>query len=177
MRRIVTGHDAAGKSVFIADGEAPNRITLDARPGWELNTLWATAGTPSLPAQGDPSLRLDTYLPAAPGTRFIFATWPSRQDQARNADPQTLRAEYNAKVPGLGHAHEKDAHGMHTTDTVDYVIILSGEVWLELDDGKEVLVKAGDCVVQNGTRHRWQNRSDAACVMAAVMLGAARGDA
>ncbi|MBK8957043.1 MAG: cupin domain-containing protein [Proteobacteria bacterium] len=174
MRRIVTGHDAQGKSVFIADGEAPNRITLDGRPGWELNTLWSTKGTPGVPASGDPSLHLDTYLPATPGTRFIFATWPGRQDQARNADPETLRAEYNAKVPGMGHAHEKDNHGMHTTDTVDYVVILTGEVWLELDDGKEVLVKAGDCVVQNGTRHRWHNRSDTPCTMAAVMLGAER---
>lgn len=177
MRRIVTGHDGEGKSVFVTDGEAPNRITLDGRPGWELNTLWATTGTPQLPATGDPSLGFTSYLPVVPGTRFIFATWPSRQDQARNAAPATLRAEYNAKLPGLGHAHEQDAHGMHTTDTVDYVIILSGEVWLELDDGQQRLLKAGDCVVQNGTRHRWQNRSDAPCVMAAVMLGAERGDA
>ena len=174
MRRIVTGHDAEGKSVFVSDGEAPNRITLEGRPGWELNTLWATAGSPQLPAVGDSSLGLSQYLPTVPGTRFIFATWPSRQEQARNAAAETLRAEYNAKVPGLGHSHEKDAHGMHTTDTVDYVVIVSGEVWLELDDGQARLIKAGDCVVQNGTRHRWQNRSDAPCVMAAVMLGAER---
>lgn len=174
-RRIVTGHDGDGKAVFIEDGPPPNRITLDGRPGWELNTLWATTDIPHLPAAGDASLGLSTYLPAAPGTRFIFATWPSRQEQARNAEPDILRAEYQAKVPGLGHAHEQDAHGMHTTDTVDYVIILAGEVWLELDDGQQRLIKAGDCVVQNGTRHRWQNRSDAPCVMAAVMVGAARG--
>ena len=85
-----------------------------------------------------------------------------------------LRVEYNAKVPGLGHAHEQDAHGMHTTDTVDYVIVVAGEVWLELDDGQEVLVKAGDCVIQNGTRHAWRNRADVPCVMAAVMIGAER---
>lgn len=173
-RRIVTGHDGGGKAVFIDDGQPPNRITLDGRPGWELNTLWATADVAQLPAAGDASLGLTSYLPTAPGTRFIFATWPAHQDQARNAEPETLRAEYNAKVPGLGHAHEKDDHGMHTTDTVDYVIILAGEVWLELDDGQERLIKAGDCVVQNGTRHRWQNRSDAPCVMAAVMVGAER---
>ncbi len=174
MRRIVTGHDSRGKSVVIEDAQAPNRITLDGRPGWELQTLWATSGTPQIPVDGDPSLTVHDYLPATPGTRFIFATWPGVRDQARNADPQTLRAEYKTKVPGLGHAHEKDAHGMHTTDTVDYVVILSGEVWLELDDGKQVLVQAGDCVVQNGTRHRWQNRSDLPCTMVAVMMGAER---
>ena len=174
MRRIVTGHDSLGKSVFVEDGSAPNRITLDGRPGWELSTLWATSGTAILPSAGDPSLEITTYLPSPPGTRLIFATIGSRQDQARNADPETLRAEYNAKVPGLGHAHEKDAHGMHTTDTVDYVIVVAGEVWLELDDGQEMLVKAGDCVIQNGTRHAWRNRADVPCVMAAVMIGAER---
>ena len=173
MRRIVTGHDADGKAVFIADGDAPNRSTLAARPGWELNTLWATHGAPTLPAAGDPSLQVNAYLPALHGTRFIVATLPSRQ-QAATIDPVALRAEYSAKVPGLGTAHERDDHGMHTTDTVDYVIILSGEVWLELDDSEGVLVKAGDCVIQNGTRHAWRNRADLPCVLAAVMLGAER---
>ena len=175
MRRIVTGHDTEGKSIFIEDGAAPNRITLDARPGWELNTIWATEAVPEVPNHGDPSLAVSRYLPQAAGTRFIVAHIPSRQQIAAAADAETLRAEYTAKVPGLGHVHERDDHGMHTTDTVDYVIILAGEVWLELDDGAEVLVKAGDTVVQNGTRHAWRNRADEPCVLAAVMLGAVRG--
>jgi mannose-6-phosphate isomerase-like protein (cupin superfamily) len=177
MRRIVTGHDAAGNAVFVDDGAPPNRITLDGRPGWELNTVWATTGVPLVPLvppPHDPSVSIQTYLPDTGGTRFIVATIPSRSDQARAADPETLRAEYDAKVPGLGPAHERAQHGMHTTDTVDYVVILAGEVWLELDDGKEVLVRAGDCVVQNGTRHAWHNRADAPCVLAAVMVGAER---
>ena len=173
MRRIVTGHNAVGRSVFVADGDAPHRITLDARPGWELNTMWTTRGQPTLPADGDPSLAITTYLPDSDGTRFIVATLPSRAQQEA-VDPDVLRAEYNAKVPGLGHAHERDNHSMHTTDTVDYVMILAGEVWLELDDGAAVLVKAGDSVVQNGTRHAWRKRSDQPCVLAAVMLGARR---
>jgi len=56
--------------------------------------------------------------------------------------------------------------GMHTTDTVDFDVVLSGEVYLQLDDGAEVLLKAGDCVIQNGTRHAWQNRSPKDCVIA-----------
>lgn len=176
MRRIVTGHDADGKAIFVEDGAAPNRLTLDARPGWEMNTMWVTQGVPGLPNLGDPSLGLETYLPQAGGTRFIVATLPSRSQVAAAADAATLRAEYNAKVPGLGHVHEQGTDpSMHTTDTVDYVIILSGEVWLELDDGKAVLVKAGDSVIQNGTRHAWRNRSDEPCVLAAVMIGAERG--
>jgi len=64
--------------------------------------------------------------------------------------------------------------GMHTTDTVDFDVVLSGEIYLELDDGSEVLLKAGDCVIQNGTRHAWQNRSAKDCISAVALIGADR---
>ena len=63
---------------------------------------------------------------------------------------------------------------MHTTDTVDFDVIVSGEVYLELDDAAEVLLKKGDCVVQNGTRHAWRNRSRQPCVIAVTLVGAER---
>jgi mannose-6-phosphate isomerase-like protein (cupin superfamily) len=69
---------------------------------------------------------------------------------------------------------EPDAPGMHMTDTVDFVVVLSGEAVLELDDGAEVTVRAGDCIVQNGTRHRWHNRTKTPCVTAVALVGAAR---
>ena len=64
-----------------------------------------------------------------------------------------------------------DDWGMHTTDTVDYDVILSGELWMELDDGVEVHLKPGDCVIQNGTRHAWQNRSQPAHVKDQAPIG------
>ena len=69
---------------------------------------------------------------------------------------------------------EPDHPGMHTTDTVDFDVILSGEVVLELDDGAEVLLKAGDCGLQNGTRHAWHNGSTQNCVIAVALVGAVR---
>ena len=63
---------------------------------------------------------------------------------------------------------------MNTTDTVDFDVILSGEVYLELDDGAEVLLKAGDCVIQNGTRHAWHYRSSEKCVISVAIVGAQR---
>ena len=63
---------------------------------------------------------------------------------------------------------------MHASDTVDWDLVISGEVWLELDDGKEVLLRAGDCVIQNGTRHAWHNRSSEPCVLAVAIVGARR---
>jgi quercetin dioxygenase-like cupin family protein len=77
-------------------------------------------------------------------------------------------------LPGMAEVLETDNPGMHTTDTVDFDVILSGEIYLELDDGAEVLLKAGDCVVQNGTRHAWRNRSSENCVIAVTLVGAAR---
>jgi hypothetical protein len=67
-----------------------------------------------------------------------------------------------------------DHRGIHITDTVDFDVIVSGEVHLELDDGAEVLLKSSDCVIQNGTRHAWHNRSSEKCVVAVTLVGAER---
>jgi quercetin dioxygenase-like cupin family protein len=61
---------------------------------------------------------------------------------------------------------------MHRTDTVDYQYVVSGEVWLELDDAKEVLLRAGDTIIQNGTRHAWHNRTNTPCQMVFCLIGA-----
>ena len=74
--------------------------------------------------------------------------------------------KFEQRLPGMADISEPDDPGMHTTDTVDFDFVVSGEVYLELDDGAEVLLKPGDCVVQNGTRHRWNNRSNEPCVIA-----------
>lgn len=75
---------------------------------------------------------------------------------------------------GLAETDEIENPGMHTTDTIDYGIVLSGEIDMELDEGREVHFRAGDCLVQNGTRHRWQNRSEEPCIIAFIMVGAKR---
>ena len=82
-----------------------------------------------------------------------------------NIDVEATVAEFDERLPGLADVQEPDDPGMHTTDTVDYDYVVSGEVYLELDDGAEVLLKPGDCVVQNGTRHRWNNRGDRPCTI------------
>ena len=77
-------------------------------------------------------------------------------------------------MPELITKFEMDSPGMHTTDTVDYGIVLEGEVWLELDDGKEVHLRQHDVIVQNGTRHAWRNKSDKPVKLAFVLIGANR---
>src|SRR4029077_9349116 len=79
-------------------------------------------------------------------------------------------ADMEAKLPGLGAHMEPDAPGMHTTATIDFEVVLDGEVWLELDDGEEVHLHTGDCVVQNGTRHAWRNHGSTPARLAVVLL-------
>ena len=77
-------------------------------------------------------------------------------------------------MPDLARTFEPDIPGMHTTDTVDYGIVLDGEVWLELDDGEQVHLKVHDVIVQNGTRHARRNKGDKPVKIAFVTIGAKR---
>ncbi len=78
------------------------------------------------------------------------------------------------KLPRMAEVMEPSHPGTHTTDTVDLDLVISGEVFLELDDGAEVRLGPGDCVVQNGTRHAWHNRSSEPAVSFVALLGAHR---
>jgi mannose-6-phosphate isomerase-like protein (cupin superfamily) len=104
----------------------------------------------------------------------MFTMAPDSAAATADLDPHEAFAEIRHKLPGLIDVLEPDGAGMHRTDTVDFNLIVSGEVWLELDDGAEVLLRAGDCVVQNGARHRWRNTSSEPCVMTVAQIGATR---
>ena len=93
-----------------------------------------------------------------------------------NFDIEAAIAEVEEKLPGMAEHLETDNPGMHTTDTVDYEFVISGEVVLELDDGAEVTLKPGDTVVQNGTRHAWRNRTSDPAVLVVVLVGAKRNE-
>ena len=115
-----------------------------------------------------------SFVPGPGGTRFRIVQFPGASTRA--FDREAFRREYLVKAPGLAEAMEVQDSGMHTTDSVDYGVVISGEIILELDDGATVSLKQGDCVVQNGTRHAWRNRGATPCVMASVLVGAARED-
>ena len=174
VRRVVTGHDETGRSVFASD-ESVEPTTVSLFAGWEFLELWGGDATPSFPGDGgEPEHR--SYFPAVHGFRFSFSVIPP-EGTAPPADLDLAAAEQEARaaLPGMLDVLEPDDPGMHTTDTIDFEVILSGEVILELDDGAERLLRAGDTVVQNGTRHRWRNPGSEPCVMAVFMVGAHRG--
>jgi mannose-6-phosphate isomerase-like protein (cupin superfamily) len=173
IRCIVTGQNESGKSVFMRN--APVKpVTLSLFPGYEFHRLWGSESVPELPSDGAAPVP-SRYFPPIHGFRFGFFTIPpdttSRIDGLNTA---SAIAEIQQKLPGLLDVLERDHPGMHATDTVDFDVVVSGEVVLELDDGAEVLLKAGDCVIQNGTRHAWHNRSSTNCLIAVTLLGALR---
>lgn len=173
VRQVVTGVDADGKSVFVRD-EQIEPVTLQLMPGAEFHQLWGSDEVPKLPTDGSrPDIK--GYFPRAEGFRFyLFTLPPSTVAAPENIDFEAALREVSEKLPGLTDVMEPDNLGFHTTDTVDFELVLSGEIVLELDDGAEVTLKTGDTVVQNGTRHAWHNRRDVPAVIAVGIVGAIR---
>jgi mannose-6-phosphate isomerase-like protein (cupin superfamily) len=175
VRRVVTGQEPGGKSVFVSDTEV-DPIELSIMPGTAFHRIWGSDERPALPTDGSqPSAPL--YFPPADGYRFSFFTLgPDSVALPADLDIGEALEELATKLPGLDGPMEPENPGMHTTDTVDIDVVISGEVDLELDDGKTVHLRAGDCVIQNGTRHAWRNRSDEPVVLFVTLLGARRQD-
>ena len=172
LRRVVTGRNRVGKSVVVQNGVAPRIVTTETLPGLALVEVWATDTIPQLPLSPiDLTTTMKSFVPGAGGTRFRIVQFPGASNRA--FDQEAFRREYLAKAPGLAEAMERQDSGMHTTASVDYGVVISGEITLELDDGAMVRLKQGDCVVQNGTRHAWRNSSTTPCIMAFGLVGAA----
>jgi hypothetical protein len=153
-RRIVTGHDDRGRSVVLSDGMPPN--IRDKGTGVDFLEIWNTVGTP------------------AP----IRSSEPEPTDGPLQVPPPPLgtRIRLNDFYPGHIRKLPPRADGrhpmMHRTRSIDYGIVLEGEIYLILDDS-EVLLHSGDVVVQRGTDHAWENRSDRVARMAFILVDGA----
>lgn len=177
VRRVVTGIDATGKSVLVADGNAPHSHSFQHIAGSGLVRLWRSdpAGALKTP-DGEPTVLDGPLLPPGGGTSFFILQFgPDSAALSPEFDPHAAGTEFATFLPDLGALMETDAPGMHTTATVDYALVLAGEVWLELDDGAETHLTAGDVVVQLGARHAWRNRSDQPVKIAIVMVAGSPG--
>lgn len=174
-RRVVTGI-RDGKSVFVSDNTVPNAHLHRAIPGFMTSVCWATPSQLTLTLDGtDPSWPAIRITPAPGETRLMIVRFPPDSVMAGPSfDPVAADAEQRQHLPGLAELFEREAPGMHTTDTVDYDIVLEGEIWLELDDGAEMHLRQGDVVVQCGTRHAWRNKGTAPVTMAFMLIGATR---
>lgn len=143
VRRVVTGHAADGRSIFLFDSDVAATLTS---PGVTLAEIWSTSEAPASNASSEDAARQrHSLLPDPSGTLLrIFEVEPQ--------DPDTDL-------------------GFHTTDTVDYIYVITGEIHA-LVEGGEVLLREGDVLVQRGTHHAWSNRSGETCRLLAVMIDA-----
>lgn len=167
FRRVITGHDSSGASIILAD-EQVESITAG---GFSYDPMWATDVATVVPNDGGIPNR-PAFFPVAGGIRVL--TWVAAPSGA--IAPDATPEEIEAAAPGLAAHMESDEPGMHTTQTIDVDVVMLGEIWMEVDHGREVHLSAGDVVIQNGTRHRWHNRTDSPTVVLSVLVGAnARG--
>jgi len=170
---VVTGQTKSGKSVIVSHAAA-QPVTVAMMPGYKFYRLWGSDATPVLPSGGTPT-PTPQFFPPKNGFRFgMFTLPPATSAKTEQAPTPAVLDEMRQKLPGALEVLEPDHPGMHTTDSVDFDVVVFGEVVLELDDGAEVLLRAGDCVIQNGTRHAWHNRSTEPCMIAFSLVGAER---
>jgi mannose-6-phosphate isomerase-like protein (cupin superfamily) len=172
VRRVSTGHDESGQAVFALDEEV-QPVILTLSPATQYHMLWSSDSTETVPNSGV-APPMSSFFPSVGGYRFFLLTILPNNDYTRLADVDIeagLR-ELDEKMPGLRDHSEPDNPGMHRTETIDFEVVLRGEVTLELDDGVETVLGAGDINVQNGTRHRWHNRGTEPATMACFIVGA-----
>jgi hypothetical protein len=176
VRRVVTGHDEQGRSIIVSDGPTPHSNAPDSVPDLVARVVWMTDAMPVSNA-GNEDAAPDGFVPPigppANGTIFRVADFPpdSRYDGIDIA--QMFREIGGADAHEAGQDGDEDPRHFwfHKTRTIDYAVVLEGEIWAMMDIG-ECLLRPGDVVVQRGTNHAWSNRSDRPCRMAFVLIDA-----
>ena len=142
VRRVVTGHDDKGKAIVKIDEVCTDFV--EGRPNGYLCNIWTTDTTPAdNSGQDDQGARPGRFTMIENGTVFRILHF----------------------LPGL-------AQRVHRTDSIDYLVVMSGEIDMELDEGEHVHLKAGDVMVQRGTVHNWVNRGTEPCTMAVILVHA-----
>lgn len=175
IHRVVTGHDARGQAVITSSGPLPTVVEVAVIPGTVFHEVWSTSETPALISNAaDPTLGPLVLPPPARGTRMRFVDIPPDTEEflAHGA------ARMEAAFAQIGDAQASTVHAqsphplMHRTESVDYGIVIEGEMTLVLDASEQVL-QVGSVVVQRGTNHAWANRSGKPCRMLFILVDGA----
>jgi hypothetical protein len=168
IRRVVTGHDRTGKAVVLYDEDTPTVIHFAA--GQDSTHVWLTQRAPAELTDEDPVPRYKALPPPASGSAFRIVEFPPTSPERIAALSRKDVFADEAVTPGA----QARAHPMmHRTDSIDYVVVMEGEIDMLLDDS-EIHMKAGDVMVQQATNHAWVNRSGKPCIVAFAMIGARR---
>jgi quercetin dioxygenase-like cupin family protein len=173
VRRVVTGHDTNGRSIVVSDGPAPLVHRKPNDPDWSSTDIFRTDASPA-PIVAQPAETTEgprRQLPTKRGSVIRINHFPPESEAIRNMSAEESRRAFASLGNEAAATFAKSGRHplMHRTETIDYAIVLSGEITMLLDEG-EVLLKAGDVLVQCGTNHAWSNRSNAPAVVCFVLL-------
>lgn len=173
IRRIVTGHDEQGRSMVTEDRTAPSVHTNPQRVGYRLTQLWMTDQTPAnVGNEPDPTGRPLKLEPPRNGSVVRVVEFGPEGDWLARIDADATRQAWGAIGTDTASTN-RDGRAkhpfMHRTQTVDYCLVLEGEITLVLDN-EEVLMREGDFAVERGTNHAWANRSGKPCRMLFVLI-------
>jgi len=173
IHRVVTGHDARGRAIISSSGPLPTVVELAAVAGTVFHEIWSTSASPVIIDNGpDPTLGALKLPPPALGTRIRFVDIPpDTQEFLAHGAERMGEAFAQIGDRGASTVNADSPHPlMHRTESVDYGVVMEGEIVLVLDDS-EVALKRGDVVIQRGTNHAWANRSDKVCRMLFMLVG------
>lgn len=177
FRRVVTGHDENGRGVVISDGPAPFVHVNKIDPEWYSTDIWRTHETPAriVSKPGETTEGPRRQLPSKNGSVLRINHFPPESEVVRKMTPEDSRRAFtglgNEKAATFGKGGRHPL--MHRTETIDYAIVLSGEITMVMDD-QDVQLKSGDVLIQCGTNHAWSNRSNKPCRVAMSSHDAAR---
>jgi mannose-6-phosphate isomerase-like protein (cupin superfamily) len=169
IRRVVTVVDEGGKAVVLLDGDNPHK-TARANRGSVSRMLWATDRSPAaISGTADRAAAHVGIAPPTGGSVFRIVEFAPITPEIERLDPGHMHGELAANAPrrGLPPRHPL----MHRTRTVDYAIVMEGEIDMLLDDS-EIHLAAGDVLIQQGTNHAWVNRGSEPCRIAFVLIDA-----
>jgi mannose-6-phosphate isomerase-like protein (cupin superfamily) len=170
IRRVVTGHNAASRATILFNDHAPNVTPLKGWPGAGVTEIWVTGEMPvDNSGATDRSLRPLRHDPTPSGTIFRVVEIPPEGAGTKIDAASTFGQLGSTHKPTSADSAKHPT--MHKTDSIDYLVVISGSMTMVMEEG-EVELHAGDCVVQRGTNHAWVNRSGAPCLLAAVLIDA-----
>lgn len=167
-RRVITGHRADGTAIIVADGPAPNAKVRQAAGGLVSTLLWVTRETPADISGSDDRADCDIGVAPPPnGSILRIVDFPPLPEAGHGLDNAAILKEMGVAPTGA----PPRSPFMHRTKSIDYAIVMSGEIVMLLDDS-EVHLKTGDVLIQQGTNHAWENRSGENCRIAFVLIDA-----
>ncbi|MBV1788684.1 cupin domain-containing protein [Marinobacterium sp. D7] len=172
IHRVVTGHDSEGRAIITSNGPLPKVVEIEAIPGTVFHEVWSTETTPVIIDNGaDPTLGDIMLPPPKQGTRIRFVDIPPDTEEFLAHGSDNMKGAFSQIGDEKASTVKADSPHplMHRTESVDYGVVIEGEMTLVLDDS-DVLLREGSVVVQRGTNHAWANRSGKMCRMLFILI-------